>query len=206
LWRRERAVVLPSGVDPDLFSPAPKRYARARLHWSQTDEIILFNSGNGAPVKRRDLAEAVMACAKRLRTALRLEVMDGRCSPDLVPMMMNAADCLLVTSDFEGSPTIVQEALACNLPVVSVDVGDVAQRLRGVRATRIAPRDPQALAQALDAVLSLGERSDGRLKLDECSSRRVAAELESIYRCLAGTKTALRASEQTLYRVSRAAD
>ena len=98
-----------------------------------------------------------------------------------VPSVMNASDCLLVTSDYEGSPTVVQEALACNLPVVSVNVGDVAQRLAGVRATCIAPRDPRALAQALDAVLSLGARSDGRLKLDECSSHHVASELYAIY-------------------------
>ena len=54
------------------------------------------------------------------------------CEPARVPDLMNAADCLLVTSDAEGSPTMVQEALATNLPVVSVDVGDIAERLEGV--------------------------------------------------------------------------
>jgi len=181
LWRKERAVVLPSGVDPDIFRPEPRELARRRLGWNHDDIVVLFNSGNGAPVKRRDLAEAAVGCARRTRPSLRMEVMDGHCDPDLVPAVMNASDCLLVTSDYEGSPTVVQEALACNLPVVSVNVGDVAQRLAGVRATCIAPRDPQALAQALDAVLSLGARSDGRLKLNECSSHHVASELYAIY-------------------------
>ena len=64
--------------------------------------------------------------------SVRLEVLDGNVAPARVPALMNAADCLLVTSDAEGSPTVVQEALATNLPVVSVDVGDIAERLEGV--------------------------------------------------------------------------
>jgi teichuronic acid biosynthesis glycosyltransferase TuaC len=36
-----------------------------------------------------------------------------------VPIWLNASDVLLVTSHHEGSPTIVKEALACNLPIVS---------------------------------------------------------------------------------------
>ena len=185
-WRRDRAVVLPSGVDPDIFRPEPRDVARRRLGWKSDETVVLFNSGNGAPVKRRDLAEAAVACARRLRPSLRLEVMDGRTSPDLVPTLMNASDCLLVTSDHEGSPTVVQEALATDLPIVSVDVGDVRQRLEGIHATRIAPRDPEAIAAALNDVLALECRSNGRSKLAECSAHRVASELHAIYARIAG--------------------
>jgi glycosyltransferase involved in cell wall biosynthesis len=94
---------------------------------------------------------------------------------------MNAADCLLLTSDAEGSPTVIQEALACNLPVVSVDAGDTAERLHGVHRARIVDRNPQTIALALVDLLSSPGRSDGRKKLGEFSARRIAHELRLIY-------------------------
>jgi glycosyltransferase involved in cell wall biosynthesis len=181
-WRRERVVVLPSGVDADVFYPRPRHKARRRLGWTGDDPVILFNASYNPGVKRVDLAQAAVAAARRVLPELRLEMLDGGCPPELVPTYMNASDCLLVTSDNEGSPTVVQEALACNLPVVSVDVGDVRERLSGVRGTCIAARDPQALADALLAIVANRARSDGRRKVDEFSSHRVAARLGDIYR------------------------
>ena len=99
--------------------------------------------------------------------------------------MMNAADCLLVTSDAEGSPTVVQEALATNLPVVSVDVGDIAERLEGVAGSRITRRDAQALGRALAEVVTPPRRSDGRRRVPEFSSQRIARELGRLYRDIA---------------------
>ena len=87
----------------------------------------------------------------------------------------------LVTSDAEGSPTVVQEALATNLPVVSVDVGDIAERLQGVASSRVVERDPYALGRALAEVLSPPRRSDGRRKAQEFSSTRIARELGRMY-------------------------
>ena len=185
LWRRERAVVLPTGVDAEIFYPQSRAEARRRLHWDHSDPVILFNAGNGARVKRLDLAQAAVACAQRRRPELRLEILDGRLAPELVPTLMNAADCLLLTSDAEGSPTVVQEALASNLPIVSVDVGDVREWFRDVRRASIAPRDPEALAQALLGLLARPERSDGRRKLSQFSTSGIASELSRIYRRLA---------------------
>jgi glycosyltransferase involved in cell wall biosynthesis len=94
---------------------------------------------------------------------------------------MNAADCLLVTSRTEGSPTIIKEALACNLPVVSVDVGDAAERLRGVSPSYIVKSDPKEIAAALTKVLSGRERSNGREHIVALSDKEIAERLCSIY-------------------------
>ena len=61
---------------------------------------------------------------------------------DHVPIWLNASDVVLLTSLHEGSPTIIKEALACNRPVVSVDVGDVRERIRGVDGCFLARPDP----------------------------------------------------------------
>lgn len=181
-WRRGRVTVLPSGVDPEAFRPEPERNFRGELGWRDEDRVVLFNAGQDARNKRLDLAEHAVEEARRWAPSVRLEVLDGTVAPARVPAMMNAADCLLVTSDAEGSPTVVQEALATNLPVVSVDVGDIRERLEGVACSRVVRRDPHALGRALTEVLNPPRRSDGRRKASEFSSRRIAQELVRLYR------------------------
>lgn len=184
-WRSNRAVVLPSGVDPKIFYPQCRTKARRRLGWEESGAVILFHGGNGAPVKRLDLAQAAVVHAQCKRPDVRLKILDGKVAPELVPTFMNAADCLLLTSDAEGSPTVIQEALASNLPIVSVDVGDVREWFREVRGARVVERDPEALAQALLDLVARPERSDGRRMLNQFSAHGIAAELARIYRRLA---------------------
>lgn len=180
-WRRERASVLPSGVDTDTFHTIPRADARQKLKWNEDALVILFNAGHDARNKRLDLAEAAANLLRRKLPSARLEVLRGTTPPELVPLLLNAANCLLVTSDSEGSPTIVQEAVITNLPVVTVDVGDVAERLHGITETRIVERDPQALSEALLEILLRSRRSNGRERSSEISSSRVAAELVRLY-------------------------
>lgn len=181
-WRRSIATVLPSGVDLERFRPQSRELARRALGWPAGERVILFNAGTDDGNKRLDLAEAAAEQASAILSGVRLEILRGGVEPDQMPLWMNAADCLLITSDAEGSPSVLQEALASNLPIVSVAVGDVAQRLEGVRGTRIARRHPASLAQALVEVLREPRRSGGRAKAEECSSMRVALELVRIYR------------------------
>ncbi len=181
-WRRARVTVLPSGVDPEVFRPEPRKVLRTELGWREEEQVVLFNAGQDSANKRLDLAGNAVEEARRWAPSVRLEVLDGNMAPARVPALMNAADCLLVTSDAEGSPTIVQEALATNLPVVSVDVGDIAERLTGVTCSRVVRRDPRALGRALAEVLNPRRRSDGRRRAEEFSSTRIARELVRIYR------------------------
>jgi len=184
-WRRDRVTVLASGVDTRLFRPTGRDEARVQLGWRQSSRVILFNAGRDPRNKRLDLAQAAAAAARRALPGLELKVLDGSTDPARVPLLMNAADCLLVTSDAEGSPTVVQEALATNLPIVSVDTGDVAERLAGVRRTRLAARDPRALGEALVQLLRIPGRSDGRPKAEDLSLARIARSLMTIYRVVA---------------------
>jgi teichuronic acid biosynthesis glycosyltransferase TuaC len=181
-WRRGRVTVLVSGVDFEVFRPEPRGLARARLGWPEEERVVLFHAGQDSPNKRLDLAEAALREVKLAGSPVRLEVLNGRGPSERIPVLMNAADCLLVTSDAEGSPTVVQEALASNLPVISVDVGDVPERLQGVACSRIVARDPAALARAVAELVEAPRRSDGRRKAGEFCSHRIARELARLYR------------------------
>ena len=185
-WRRGSVIILPSGVDPDVFCPEPRCAARGRLGWNADERVVLFNAGHDRANKRLDLAREALALTQGLLARVRMEVMDGATAPARVPELLNAADCLLLTSDREGSPTVIQEALACNLPVISVDVGDTVERLRGVSCSAIVPREAEATALELVRVLRTPMRSDGRRKVGEFSAQRIAGELCRIYGELAG--------------------
>ncbi len=180
-WRWGRVVILPSGVDAEVFQPEPRAQARRRLGWNDDERVVLFNAGHDPATKRLDLAREALGLTQVLLTRVRMEVLDGSTPPARVPELLNAADCLLLTSDQEGSPTVIQEALACNLPVISVDVGDTVERLRGVRRSAIVPREATAIAIELARVLRTPTRSDGRRKVGEFSAQRIAGELYRIY-------------------------
>jgi teichuronic acid biosynthesis glycosyltransferase TuaC len=140
--------VVPMGVDTDLFRQHPMEEARARLGWG-AEPVVVFCDHGGKSVKRADLARAAVHEAQRLCPDLTLFVLQG-VEPAQVPLVLSAANCLLVTSDREGSPNVVRESLACNLPVVSVPVGDVPELLAAKpESGRIVPRDPVLLGRAI---------------------------------------------------------
>src|SRR5712664_1222709 len=98
-----------------------------------------------------------------------------------VPVWLNASDVLLLTSMHEGSPTIVKEALACGLPVVSVDVGDVAERIEGVEGCYLAPPQSADLAAKLCLVRQSRKRLNCQTRLEELSIVSVARKLKRCY-------------------------
>ena len=180
-WRRGSAVVLPSGVDPEVFRPEGRDCVRARLGWGGSERVVLFNAGLDPAVKRLDLARHAVALTQEFMEGVRLEILEGQTPAARVPELLNAADCLVLTSDREGSPTVIQEALACNLPVVSVDVGDAAERLLDVRHCAVVARDPASLAAELARGLRVPVRSNGRDRVQEFSACKIAGDLRRIY-------------------------
>lgn len=181
-WRSGRVAVIPTGVDIQRFYPRPRHEARSELGWPPEDRVVVFNVGNDPRRKRIDLAQAAFARAQAVRADLRLLLIDGNERPSRIPLLLNAADCLLVTSDHEGSPNMVKEALACDLPVVAVDVGDVAERLANVTPARVVDRSEGAIADALLDVIALGARCNGAIAVQTLSEPHVAEQILAVYR------------------------
>ena len=104
---------------------------------------------------------------------------------DQVTALMYNCHALLMTSKTEGSPQVVKEAMACGCPIVSVDVGDVAERTSGVEGCYVVPtREPKDIAEALRKALAYNGRTNGRERIIAMglSNEQVAKRLEHIYK------------------------
>ena len=187
-WRP--TIVLPTGVDLRIFKPMDRMAARRKLGLSADERVVLFNASKNPEVKDPALAQAAVDHAAARLDNIRLVTLDGTARPEDVPLYMNAADVLLLTSRTEGSPTVVQEAMACNLPVVSVTVGDVRERLQGVlHCTVVGSREPAALAAALVPLLQNPRRSDGRVHAATLGIAVITARLADFYRAVGRSPT-----------------
>lgn len=174
-------VVIPCGVDLSLFSPREQEECRETLGLPQEKKLVLFVGRYTAREKRYDLIESAVNQLRIDGMAVEL-VLSHNESYDRIPLYMNACDALVLASDFEGSPQVVKEAMACNLPVVSVDVGDVAEILEGVEGCCICTRDPRSIAEKLRVVLERGRRTNGRVAIQRYELSSIARRVIEVYR------------------------
>lgn len=162
---RARNWVIPDGIDVERFRPIDRREARAALGWPP-DAPTIITVGRRSAEKRLWLAERAAALAGR-----EIEGLDWRpvsdAAPEDMPLYYSAADLLLHTAASEGSPNVIKEAMACNLPVLATDVGDIAELLAGVQPSAVCAASAEADELAREAVrlLRLGRRSDGRERI-----------------------------------------
>ena len=147
--------VIPCGIDPDRFRPMDRVACRRQLRWEPDIFHVLFVSNNGDPVKRPWLARQAVERLAGSGARAELHFVAGVPNAE-VPCWINASDVLLLTSLHEGSPMVVKEALACGVPIVSVDVGDVAERMEGIKGCHLAEPNPTDLALKLRMVYERG--------------------------------------------------
>lgn len=152
----------PLGVDYDLFTPLPSHQAQKRLGLSE-GHYILFSDVSNTSIKRRDIAAAIV---ENLGHPYKLLIMCG-VKPNEVPSYINACDFVILTSDEEGSPNIIREALALNKPFFSVKVGDAESQLKGLTNSTIISRDPQKAAKTIIEYLKRPYIDNTRITLQE---------------------------------------
>ena len=175
---RGKVRVIPCGIDLERFKPADQAACRRELGWDDNCHHVLF-AVSGDPVKRPELARSSIAVLNERGTRVQLHEL-SRIPNERVPVWINASNALLLTSLHEGSPTIVKESLACNVPVVSVDVGDVRGRIKGVDGCAIVDADPTLLADALAHAFST-RAINGRSRVMELSLKTTAERLRDFY-------------------------
>lgn len=170
--------LIPCGVDTDIFRPIERKQVREKLDLSESDHIVLFAGAFDNPVKNPELAKEALAKVPDAR----LMEMKGY-SRVQVAELMNAADVCLMTSHSEGSPQFIKEAMACGCPIVSVDVGDVAEILEGVEGCRIADKNAKDVALKIEQVLIENKRTNGykKIKNSGYEATVVAEKIQNVY-------------------------
>ncbi|XZE54982.1 glycosyltransferase [Planctomycetaceae bacterium SH139] len=154
--------VIPNGVDTQLFRPCARREACMLLGFDPDRLRVLFPGNPDNPRKGYQFAvAAVDVAARQLDGPLDLIPL-WNVPPDQVSLYMNACDAMAMTSLIEGSPNVVKEGLACDLPIVGVPVGDVHQQLLDVPGCQCGERDANQFGHSLAEVLKTGRRSEGR--------------------------------------------
>lgn len=157
---KRKSSIIPSGVDPDLFFPVDKAEARKQLGLPNYEKLVLFAGAFDNPVKNYPLARAAI---DKL-VAVKLIELKGYTRTE-VNLLMNACDVALLTSFHEGSPQFIKEALACNRPIVSTDVGDVSMLMENVEGCFIAKPDPDDIAGKIRQAMKFKNTTNGRQRI-----------------------------------------
>lgn len=179
--------VITIALDLDLFQPMDKQAARERLGLSQDVKLALFAANPANTRKRYDLAQEVCRIASQT-LPVQLVVATKR-PPAEIPVFMSACDALLLTSTNEGSPNVVREALACNLPVVSTDVGDVRERIGHLPSCEVVAGDkPEDLAASLLRMVQDTSSAELRQEVLDQDYRKIGQKVVNVYNLVLGRK------------------
>ncbi len=176
-----RNAVLPCGADISRFRPAPREGARAELGLDPDRRYLFFPADPARPEKRVDRAREVAAKAG-------VELLTGGgIDPERMPVWMNAADAVVVTSDYEGFGLAFLESLACEVPVMTTPVGIAPRLLRSLPNSLCAPYDPDSWSSFITGVLSDSDpRTPGRARAEALSAERMALRVRIAYEELLG--------------------
>ena len=178
--RRRRVAVLPCGIDLERLRPIPRADARRELGLDQDARYLLFPADPARPEKRVDRARQLVPDGVEL-------IHYDDTPPERVPLYINAANAVLVTSEREGFGLAPLEALACDVPVLATDVGIAPLALAGIPGTLCAPFERDAWLRALTPHLDEDDpRVHGRGRATLFGSRRMAERVACAYRDLLG--------------------
>lgn len=179
----KKAYVIPNGVDMNMFQPMHQQQCQAQLGWDSEKKHILFPANPKRYEKNYDLA----AAAFRLLNDTSIQIHCFENIPHVqTPIWYNAADAVLLTSLWEGSPNAIKEAMACCRPIVCTKVGDVLSLLRNCKGSYISDFNPRDIANNIASALLFNGITNG----DEClkelllDAENVANKIFNIYNVL----------------------
>lgn len=178
---KKKYSLIPCGIDLSNLQLAEKLEARQRMNLQSDKKYVLFAGAFDNAVKNAPLARETFVFLRDDNVEL-LELKGY--SRKEVTLLMCAADAFLMTSFSEGSPQVIKEAMACGCPIVSVDVGDVKERMVKVEGCYVAEGcTPEELAGLLRKAFAFEGKTKGREKLivDGLDNQQVAQQLMAIY-------------------------
>jgi len=178
--RLNSAKVIPCGIDLRLFRPTEREEARKILGLDPAKKYVLFAYNPAEARKRYDL---VKAAVERGREAVpELEILHVRGKPHAeLPLYLSAADVVVIASMAEAGPLVTKEAIATHLPVISVNLGDVADLIGNNEGNYLVRRDVGEIAEGIVDVCRRGIRSCARDRLAPFSMEATARKILEVY-------------------------
>jgi teichuronic acid biosynthesis glycosyltransferase TuaC len=179
-FHRSKVYIIPHEVDFDVFRPEERDRARARLGLDPRKKYLLFASNPRIPVKRFPLADQLAQVLRKEDPSVELLVVYQEPQPRLA-LYMSACDALVFPSYQEGSPNIVKQAMACNLPIVATDVGDVRDVIGNTERCYVCNPDVGEFAACLRLILRSQQRTSGRESVRHLDGPNVSRRVIQVY-------------------------
>jgi glycosyltransferase involved in cell wall biosynthesis len=174
--------VIPNGINFNFFSPQKSDEIKNKLGFKTNDFIILFLGNKSVMRKNYDLAKSSADLFIHKTNDPNIKFINPYGSDqNKIVEYMNCADALLVTSFWEGSPNVVKEAMACNLPIISTDVGDVKEIIIGSQNCFIVNYSKEEISEKLKLIYNNRQRSDGRERIKYLSDDIIAKKIITLY-------------------------
>lgn len=175
----KNVATIPNGVDLDKFYIIPKDVARAKLNLPKNKKLVLFAADPKRPEKNYPLAKKA---TELLNDDVELITVFSRPQNELL-FYYNAVDCLVLSSFHEGSPNVIKEAMACNCPIVSTNVGDVKKIIDNTEGCFIASFQPEEYSNKINMAISFANKTNGRAKIQKLGydSETIARSIQTIY-------------------------
>jgi len=182
---KRKSTVIPPGIDLRLFQPLDKFECREKLNLPKDKNVLFFPADVDNPKRRAqkgfDTLKDALSIIKKNEIHL---LKGGNISHQDMPIYMNTADVVVQTSNFEASPMVIKEAMGCNIPIVSTDVGDTRKIIEDTEGCFICQRDPEDIAVKIEAALDYGRRTRGRERIIELGLglQQISRKIINIYK------------------------
>ncbi len=186
--KQEKLRVIPNGIDPDRFRRDAAQVKVDRERWNcQSDEFVIGSVGRLEPQKRFDLLIESIARIHRespqtrlliagegsqrqsLQSLIdRLQLSDvcrliGHCSQ--ISQFYQALDLYVQSSDYEGTPNVILEAMAMEVPIVATDAGGTSDILtNGVDGMIVPIQNVESLTEAIGRCLNQPDMTRERVR------------------------------------------
>lgn len=181
-YARKKFIIQSCGVDLDIFYPFDKIQARKKLKLNTGQIYILFAGSFNSWVKNAVLARAAI---EKIHQDIHLIELKGYTREE-VNLLLNACDLAFMTSLMEGSPQFIKEAMACNCPIVSTNVGSVEEIIDNTEGCFLTSFDPDDVSEKLKLAVQFGRRTKGREKIGDLDNEIIADKIISIYHSVLG--------------------
>jgi glycosyltransferase involved in cell wall biosynthesis len=178
--RRPDVHVIPNEVDFDRFHPIDKAEARQQLGLEHDKPYILFAANPNEGRKRYPFSKDVVTALQPDYPTLELLAVWKETQERLV-LYMNACDALIFPSYQEGSPNIVKQAMACNLPIVATDVGDIREVIGTTDGCYVCEPEIAPFATCLSEILQRNRRTQGRDAIGYLHRSVISSKIIHVY-------------------------